>query len=94
MLAAVRDILVVKLSNNFEKLLEMEILGTCHDINHVIKLVFFILFKVVSDLSKLGIALLIKVWPILCLLTRARSSQISRVRYKAVPSLFLLFQEN
>jgi hypothetical protein len=52
-LAAVRNILVAKLSNNLEKLLEMEILGTCHNVNHVIKLVFFILLKV-SDLFNPG----------------------------------------
>jgi hypothetical protein len=57
-LASTRNILVAKLSDNLEKLLEMEILSTCHNVNHVIKLVFFMLFKV-SDLSKPGIAWLI-----------------------------------
>jgi hypothetical protein len=57
-LAAVRNILVAKLSNNLEKLLEMEILGTCHNVNHVVKLVFFILLKV-SNPSKPGIVYLI-----------------------------------
>jgi hypothetical protein len=50
-LAAVCNVLVAELSNNLEKLLEMEILGACHNIDHVVKLVFFILLKVVSDLA-------------------------------------------
>lgn len=53
-LAAARNILVAKLSNNFEKLLEMEILSTCHNINHVVKLVFLILSKAVSNLVAAG----------------------------------------
>lgn len=43
MLAAVRNILVAKLLDDFEKLLEVEILCTSHNVNHVVEFVRFIL---------------------------------------------------
>lgn len=43
-LAALRNILVAKLLNDLEKLLEVEILCTCHDVNHVVEFVGFVLY--------------------------------------------------